>query len=114
MKFRVHVALKARRGTITTSVNSPFFDEFVGSTVTVTPAVGPPTTETVQLFRYDSSGFRFRYATTPIGTWLDLAPLRLLIRNSADPAGNPAVYTGPQIPSWIPPTAPFYSGQPQD
>lgn len=114
MKFRIHISVKARRGTITTTVNSPFFDSFVGSTVTITPVVGPPTVETVQNFRYDQTGFRFRYASTPPGTFLDLASLRLLIRNSEDPSGATAAYNGPQIPSWIPPVAPFYSGQPED
>lgn len=114
MKFRCHVSVKARRGTITTSVNSPFFDNFVGSTITITPPVGVPTVETVQNFRYDQAGFRFRYISTPPGTWLDLAALRLLIRNSEDPSGSSAVYSGPQIPSWIPPIAPFYSGQPEE
>lgn len=113
MKFRIHISLKARRGTITTSVNSPFFDNFVGSTVTTTSALGVPTTETVQNFRYDSSGFRFRYITTPPGTFLDLAELRESIRNSANSAGEKVEYNGPQIPSWIPPVAPFYSGQPE-
>jgi len=113
MKMRLHLSLKARRGTITTSVNSPFFDEFIGSTVTTTPAVGPPSTETVQNFRYDANGFHYRYISTPPGTFLNLADLREYIRTSRNAAGDEVSYNGPQIPSWIPPVAPFYSGQPE-
>lgn len=101
-KVRAHVSFKGRRSTSTNTVTSRFYQNFIGSTVTVNPATGPPMVKTVDTYREhpdpaDPSRplFQFRWVGSTI--WLPISFIVDVVR-TGQLGGNPADYDGPKIP----------------
>lgn len=100
VKVRGHFSFRGRRSTSTNTVTSKFFDDFIGSTVTITT---PASTRTVSTWRQLPVGgsFSFEYQYVGSTVWHTLEEILSIIRNGELTNGNPATYDGPRIPLFV-------------